>query len=98
MLPDMCFSMGRHAGESGTSKISALNDSNSWTAWTSARIGDRLVFKFPANLPRELNGTAFYGVDIANGRIHPESGFKDLGRVKKIRSVRVKVSLSKEYN
>ena len=72
-------------GDSGSSKISALNDSSSLTAWTSARVGDRLVFKFPANLPRSLNGTPFYGVDIANGRIHPESGFKDLGRVKRIR-------------
>jgi hypothetical protein len=72
-------------GDSGSSKISALNDSSSLTAWTSARVGDRLVFKFPANLPRELNGTPFYGVDIANGRIRPESGFKDLGRVKTIR-------------
>jgi hypothetical protein len=73
------------AGDSATSKISALNDSSSLTAWTSARIGDSLVFKFPANLPRELNGTPFYGVDIANGRIHPENSFKHVGRVKKIR-------------
>jgi hypothetical protein len=71
--------------DSGSSKIPALNDSNSLTAWTSARVGDRLVFKFSANLPRELNGTPFYGVDIANGRIHPESSFRDLGRVKRIR-------------
>ena len=71
--------------DSDASKTSALNDSSSSTAWTSARVGDRLVFKFPANLPRELNGTPFYGVDIANGRIRPESGFKDLGRVKTIR-------------
>jgi hypothetical protein len=71
--------------DSGRSKISALNDSSSLTAWTSARVGDRLVFKFSANLPRQLNGTPFYGIDIANGRIHPESGFRDLGRVKRIR-------------
>ena len=71
--------------DSGSSKISALNDSSSLTAWTSARVGDRLVFKFSANLPRELNGTPFYGIDIANGRIHPESSFGDLGRVKRIR-------------
>jgi hypothetical protein len=71
--------------DSGSSKISALNDSSSLTAWTSARVGDRLVFKFSANLPRELNGTPFYGIDIANGRIHPESSFRDLGRVKRIR-------------
>jgi hypothetical protein len=44
-----------------------------------------LIFKFPSNLPRELNGTPFYGVDIANGRLHPESGFKEFGRIKTIR-------------
>jgi hypothetical protein len=57
----------------------------SLTAWTNAQIGDTLIFKFPSNLPRELNGTPFYGVDIANGRLHPESGFKEFGRIKTIR-------------
>jgi hypothetical protein len=45
--------------------IAALNDADSLTAWTNAQIGDTLIFKFPSNLPRELNGTPFYGVDIA---------------------------------
>jgi hypothetical protein len=65
--------------------IAALNDADSLTAWTNAQIGDTLIFKFPSNLPRELNGTPFYGVDIANGRLHPESGFKEFGRIKTIR-------------
>lgn len=65
--------------------IVALNDADSLTAWTNAQIGDTLIFKFPSNLPRELNGTPFYGVDIANGRLHPESGFKEFGRVQTIR-------------
>lgn len=65
--------------------IAALNDADSLTAWTNAQTGDTLIFKFPSNLPRELNGTPFYGVDIANGRLHPESGFKEFGRIKTIR-------------
>lgn len=65
--------------------VAALNDTNSSTAWTNARMGDLLVFKFPPDLPRELNGTPFYGIDIANGCLHPESAFKDFGRVKTIR-------------
>ena len=48
-------------------------------------LGDTLVFKFPSNLPRELNGTPFYGIDIANGCLHPENAFKDFGRIKTIR-------------
>lgn len=67
------------------SKISALNDSLSSTAWTEARVGDKLKFQFPANLPRELNGTPFYGIDIANGRIKPLSEFSSYGRLKKVR-------------
>jgi hypothetical protein len=66
-------------------KIADLNDSDAGTAWTGARVGDKLVFKFPANLPRELNGTPFYGLDIANGRLDPESGFKDFGRIRALR-------------
>jgi hypothetical protein len=70
------------ASASSTRKIGALNDSDALTAWTDAHVGDKLVFKFPANLPRELNGTPFYGIDIANGRLHPEGGFTDFGRIK----------------
>jgi hypothetical protein len=45
--------------------IAALNDADALTAWTNAQIGDTLIFKFPSNLPAELNGTPFQGVDIA---------------------------------
>ncbi len=65
--------------------VSALNDADAFTAWTNARVGDRLVFKFPPDLPRELNGTPFYGIDIANGRLHPEGSFQGFGRIKTIR-------------
>lgn len=68
-----------------SSKISALNDNDAQTAWMEAKVGEKLLFKFPANLPRELNGTPFYGIDIANGRLYPERDFKDIGRVKTIR-------------
>ncbi len=66
-------------------KVAAVNDADSRTAWIDAHAGDTLVFKFPSNLPRELNGTPFYGLDIANGRLHPENAFKDFGRIKTIR-------------
>jgi hypothetical protein len=66
-------------------KISELNDNDSLTAWTTAQIGSKIIFRFPANLPRELNGTPFYGVDIANGRLQPEADFKDYGRIKTMR-------------
>ena len=59
--------------------LTALNDADALTAWTTARVGDRLVFQFPKNLPRELNGTPFYGVDVANGSRENFAGF---GRVK----------------
>lgn len=73
------------AGSISKGKIAALNDADSLTAWMNAHRGDTLVFKFPSNLPRELNGTPFYGIDIANGCLHPESGFKEFGRLKTIR-------------
>lgn len=71
--------------DKSASKIAALNDSDAMTAWTEAEAGEKLIFKFPANLPRELNGTPFYGIDIANGRLYPERDFKDLGRIKTMR-------------
>lgn len=67
------------------SKVAALNDSLSSTAWTQARPGDTLVFRFPADLPRELNGTPFYGIDIANGVVNPLADFSAYGRLKKVR-------------
>jgi len=71
--------------EKSSGKIAAINDSDALTAWTQVQMGEKLTFKFPSNLPRELNGTPFYGVDIANGRLQPEADFKDYGRVKTIR-------------
>lgn len=73
------------ASASSARKLSALNDSDAETAWTDAHVGDKLIFKFPADLPRELNGTPFYGVDFANGRLRPDAGFADFGRMKRIR-------------
>ena len=65
-------------------KVSAVNDSASATAWTDAAKGSSLVFVFPKDLPRELNGTPFYGIDFANGRIRPLSEFAEYGRIKKV--------------
>lgn len=65
-------------------KIAALNDSHAATAWTDAKVGDRLTFRFPPNLPRDLNGTPFYGIDIANGRISSLSEFQEYGRIKSL--------------
>ena len=73
------------AGSGSDAKVAAVNDADSRTAWTDAHASDTLVFKFPSTLPRELNGTPFYGLDIANGRLHPENAFKDFGRIKTIR-------------
>jgi hypothetical protein len=46
----------------GTSRsadnVPALNDADVLTAWTNASVGDTLIFKFPSNLPRELNDTS----------------------------------------
>jgi hypothetical protein len=72
-------------GSISNSKITALNDADSLTAWMNAHIGDTLIFKFSSNLRRELNRTPFYGIDIANGCLYPESGFKEFGRLKTIR-------------
>lgn len=72
-------------GSSSDARVAALNDADSHTAWTDAHAGDTLVFTFPSNLPRELNGTPFYGIDIANGCLHPEIAFKAFGRIKTIR-------------
>lgn len=72
----------------GESRIAEINDNDASTAWTSIQPGDNLVIRFPKNLPRDLNGTPFYGIDFANGRIHPLTEFKDYGRVKTVRLLR----------
>jgi hypothetical protein len=37
--------------------VTALNDADSFTAWTNAQARDTLIFRFPSDLPRELDGT-----------------------------------------
>jgi hypothetical protein len=71
--------------EASKEKLAALNDSEAATAWTGARVGDALVFRFPKDLPRELNGTPFYGIDVANGRQRPAEEFTEYGRIKAFR-------------
>ncbi len=71
--------------EASNEKLAALNDSEAGTAWTGARVGDMLVFQFPKDLPRELNGTPFYGIDLANGRQRPAAAFAEYGRIKSLR-------------
>lgn len=73
------------AGDGQEAKLTALNDSEAGTAWTGARVGDKLEFRFPADLPRELNGTPFYGIDVANGRLNPREEFPAYGRIKTLR-------------
>lgn len=65
-------------------QLATLNDARADTAWTSAKIGDKLTFRFPADLPRVLNGTPFYGIDVVNGAIDPLAHFKAFGRVKEL--------------
>lgn len=71
--------------EASQEKLAAINDSEAGTAWTGARVGDTLVFRFPKDLPRELNGTPFYGIDLANGRQRPAEAFGEYGRIKSLR-------------
>ncbi len=68
----------------GQDRLSMLNDARADTAWTGAKVGDRLTFRFPADLPRDLDGTPFFGVDIANGVANPLADFKKYGRVKEL--------------
>ncbi len=72
--------------ESGEAQrqIAGLNDSRADTAWMGAKVGDTLTFRFPADLPRDLDGTPFYGVDVINGVIDPLADFKTYGRVKEL--------------
>jgi hypothetical protein len=76
------FPWDARTGGGQSSVLTALNDSDAGTAWTAARSGDRLVFQFPKDLPRELNGTPVYGIDVANGS---PGNFADFGRVKTLR-------------
>lgn len=69
----------------GDSKVAAINDNDAGTAWMAIHPGDKLVIRFPKDLPRDLDGTPFYGIDFANGRIHPLTEFKAYGRVKTVR-------------
>ena len=66
--------------------VYTLNDDDASTVWIdpSASIGTRLVFQFPKKLPKELNGTPFYGFDIINGNIKSETLFKSYARLKKV--------------
>ena len=65
--------------------VYTLDDNDASTAWIDPNptIGTKLQFQFPAKLPPELNGTPFYGFDIANGVIRPSKAFKDYARIKK---------------
>jgi hypothetical protein len=65
--------------------VYTLDDNDKDTAWTDAVVGAKLTFAFPKKLPKELNGTPFYGFDIANGNIHTDDTFTQWGRIKKVR-------------
>jgi hypothetical protein len=62
--------------------VYTLDDNCKDTAWTDAVVGAKLTFTFPRKLPAELNGTPFYGFDIANGDIQTEDTFKEYGRIR----------------
>jgi hypothetical protein len=57
--------------------VYTLDDNCKDTAWTDGVVGARLTFTFPRKLPAELNGTPFYGFDIANGDIQTDATFKE---------------------
>ena len=65
--------------------IYVLNDDDASTAWIDKNTGagTRLLFQFPKKLPKELNGTPFYGFDIADGYTKSDALFKSYARVKK---------------
>jgi len=65
--------------------VYTLDDNDKDTAWTDGTVGAKLTFQFPKKLPKELNGTPFYGFDFADGDIKTNSSFKEYGRVKKVR-------------
>jgi len=65
--------------------VYTLDDNDADTYWSDGVVGARLTFQFPKKLPPELEGTPFYGFDIADGVIDNEGAFKQWGRVKKVR-------------
>ena len=67
--------------------VHTLDNNDSTTFWVDPNTGSgtKLQFQFPAKLPAELNGTPFYGFDVANGVVHPLTAFKDYARVKRAR-------------
>jgi hypothetical protein len=84
LLADVLFSLEAVAGSSNSS-VPALNDADSFTAWTSARIGDTLVFKFPSDLSRELNGRASTESILPTDAFIRRGSFRYFGRIKTIR-------------
>jgi hypothetical protein len=86
LLDAMRLSLGDLGSRSKSPQIVyTLDDNDASTAWIDPNptIGTKLQFQFPAKLPPELNGTPFYGFDIANGVIRPSKAFKDYARIKK---------------
>lgn len=71
--------------DSAPQPIYSLDDSDIETIWidANATIGSKLQFGFPQKLPSELEGTPFYGFDLANGKISPLSEFRDYSRLRK---------------
>lgn len=67
--------------------VYTLDDSDAATYWVDPNptVGTKLQFQFPAKLPAELNGTPFYGFDIACGVPRPFDAFKNYSRLKKIK-------------
>jgi hypothetical protein len=67
----------------------ATNDSDASTAWVddnpAGSIGTKLIFRFPTKLPKELQETPFYGIDVVNGFIKTEELWKQYARIKKAR-------------
>jgi hypothetical protein len=72
-------------GQSAEIPVYTLDDNDKDTSWNDAVVGAKLFFAFPAKLPSVLNGTPFYGFDIANGDIHTSQTFREYGRIKKVR-------------
>jgi hypothetical protein len=86
LLDAMRLSLGDLGSRSKSPQIVyTLDDNDASTAWIDPNptIGTKLQFQFPAKLPPDLNGTPFYGFDIANEVIRPSKAFKDYARIKK---------------
>jgi hypothetical protein len=69
--------------------IYTLKDDDKSTAWIDtapgSSIGTKLVFEFPKKLIKELQGTPFYGFDIANGNLKSDNLWREYSRVKKVK-------------